>query len=233
MTHSELQLKPTKVPHFMLTLPGTGPAQTTWTGRIYGLPKEAEGVALYLIDFEALEYTLAKGVEGSETLIFRAGGGELFEDGTFRLTVPTAAALDTGLVLSATRFKRLMLSCLDVSIEFPDIPEDARLALPVFIVENRQGLGIGSILPRFDGIKSHYPTPLLAVRGQNVQEVSAKPDAVIGDRPEYYLYFDLEVRADFKTLKSARTSDSSRTWHTMPRSPQTWDYEPLPKPPEA
>lgn len=143
---------------FVLIVLGAGLAQT-WSGTVTGLPIEAAGIGLYVLDFEAL----MKGQSSSEGVDFgdvyqKIGPGSLSRDGSFTVGAAFAAVQRPGAALPLTRALTLLDFTGTENLSL--VPEDAQVLVVAFEVENRRGERIGSVIPEDEGRFTIWPTLL-------------------------------------------------------------------------
>lgn len=219
----------------VLTLFGMGLAQNTWSGLVFGLPDEAAGLGLYVLDFEALTAsgTLSGGgqsgggTSGNESADFgelyrKVAPGTLGDDGTFSMGTNLEAVEATDRALPPRRIFGLLN--LMVGGELVVVPEDARVSVVVFGVEDSRGDYIGSIVPRSEGDEWSVIYPYLLLAG--------KPTLIEGSlwEPEngITVVYDATMPQGFSLLRTGAEVnffDPTMVVGTLSESPSEWVYQ--------
>lgn len=212
------------------TLFGFGMAQNTWSGLVFGLPDEAAGLGLYVLDLEALLTSAGQsggGQSGYESADFskfyqKVAPGTLGDDGSFSMGLNLEAVQATERALPPRRIFGLLK--LTVGEGLVVVPEDARVSMVVFGVEDSRGTYIGSIVPRHAGdqLSVTYPYLLLAGEPTLVEGALWEPEN------EVTVVYDATMPRGFSLLRTgAEVSflDPKMVINTVPESPREWVYQ--------
>lgn len=218
----------------LVTRFGFGLAQNPWSGLVFGLPDEAARLGLYVLDFEALTAsgTLSGGgqsgggTSSSESADFRelyrkVAAGTLGDDGTFGMGTNLEAVEAMGRVLPPRRIFGLLN--LVVGEKLVVVPEDARVSVVVFGVEDSRGDYIGSIVPRgeVDGLSITYPYLLLAGEPTLIEGSLWEPENGI------MVVYDATMPQGFSLLRTGAEVnffDPKMVVDTISESPSEWVY---------
>ncbi len=194
-----------------------------WSGLVFGLPEEAAGVALYVVDVELMgSESSASGGAGADLsqLYERVASGELNDDGTFTIEADAAEVLARGKAVRADRFFTVV--GLAQGVTFQVTPEDAHLSLVTFGVEDEQGVYLGSLAPREasgEGLATliMYPFPVMAHEPTLVE--GAGPDA------EVPVVFDLTMPRGLSLVRAEAVAsffDSQMRFGALSEAPREW-----------